>query len=417
MEEAPKEQRQYRGKRRRRDINTNQLEVRMRQPAVLIGMTPGCCPARWHLAPPTFASLQVIEQLRTLGLRGLLLRGAVWVAASEGGARLLDTLCFGNLDGGTGTASYVRSALNGPSEDGSNAVGTAAAASNEGEAPGPAGEAAAQGAAAQDAAAACDQAVRLSVDEAFFLVHALSVLCVHDGEAGGPGPAPELCEEVSAAPQQTSGRVLSPLGLPGLLPARGSVRILLLMRWKPRRCADGPGLPSCPAPAAELIIGKNVFTHCARPQALWRRLLGSRPDFLHLYLGYHHFRSKGWIPRTGLQYGVDLVLYCRHPALAHSEYSVLVVPLPPDAPDPLLAPPAAAGQHGGSARQQGGGAEAGAGGGAAALDGDEGGAPAPTCRPDLRRPALSWHDLQVANRLSAQAREREREREARLEAR
>lgn len=58
---------------------------------------------------------------------------------------------------------------------------------------------------------------------------------------------------------------------------------------------------------------------------------------------------QGWIPRTGLQYGADFVLYQRHPALAHSDYTVLVVPL-------------CSGQ----------------------------------------RPAPSWHDLQIANRLSAQ---------------
>jgi hypothetical protein len=61
------------------------------------------------------------------------------------------------------------------------------------------------------------------------------------------------------------------------------------------------------------------------------------------------FPHQGWIPRTGLQYGADFVLYQRHPALAHSDYTVLVVPL-------------------GSSQ----------------------------------RPAPSWHDLQIANRLSAQ---------------
>ena len=117
-------------------------------------------------------------------------------------------------------------------------------------------------------------------------------------------------------------------------------------------------------------------------QALWQALCAVRPDFLMVYLGYHHFRSKvlqpvsdagawwpprahactdgslslpatsqGWIARTGLQYGADMVLYRRHPALAHSEYSVLIIPRTPGV-----------------------------------------------------RPQLSWHDIQVSNRLSAQVR-------------
>ena len=58
---------------------------------------------------------------------------------------------------------------------------------------------------------------------------------------------------------------------------------------------------------------------------------------------------QGWIPRTGLQYGADFVLYQRHPALTHSDYTVLIVPLAPG-----------------------------------------------------QRPDLGWHDLQISNRLSTQ---------------
>ena len=94
--------------------------------------------------------------------------------------------------------------------------------------------------------------------------------------------------------------------------------------------------------------------------ALWLRLQKSRPDFLTLYLAYHHFRSKGWIPRTGLQYGVDFVLYQRHPALAHSDYSVLILPV-----------------EGSTQRTS-------------------------PAFPVQSRSTLCWHDLQVTNRLTAQ---------------
>ena len=128
-------------------------------------------------------------------------------------------------------------------------------------------------------------------------------------------------------------------------------------------------------------------------QALWQRLQQLRHDFFLLYLAYHHFRSKvrqgragamppgpatfalwrpviqaltclcplwllllllplpqGWIPRTGLQYGADFVLYQRHPALSHSDYTVIIIPLAPG-----------------------------------------------------QRPDLGWHDFQISNRLSTQA--------------
>jgi hypothetical protein len=37
--------------------------------------------------------------------------------------------------------------------------------------------------------------------------------------------------------------------------------------------------------------------------------------------------TQGWIPRSGLLYGVDYVVYALHPAAAHSHFSVLLLPL------------------------------------------------------------------------------------------
>ncbi len=85
----------------------------------------------------------------------------------------------------------------------------------------------------------------------------------------------------------------------------------------------------------------------------WRRFAARRPDFPLLYAAYQHFRGKGWLARTGLQYGADFTLYQKHPALCHSDYSVLVQT--PDMTDPRIA-----------------------------------------------RPPLSWHDMQITNRLTTQ---------------
>lgn len=193
--------------------------------------------------------LQLYEALKARELHGILLDAAVWICAEDDVIHKLDCLCLGNLDGGSETANYVKDLL---------------------------------------AAAKTDvkglKAVRLSLDEAFFMAYGLECLQVHD--------------------------VID--------------------------CAT-----------VKLDIDD-----------LWRRLQVARSDFLMLYLAYHHFRSKGWIPRTGLQYGVDFVLYQRHPALAHSDYSVLIQPIRNES---CTAGPVA-----------------------------------------LTRPALSWHDVQVSNRLTGQ---------------
>lgn len=92
--------------------------------------------------------MEVIDQLRgnlPHGLHALLLDGTCWVACDEAAVHSLNTLCLGNLDGGAGTAADVRQHL-----------------------------------AAAGEAVAGTAAVRLSLDEAFFMAHALRLLTVHD---------------------------------------------------------------------------------------------------------------------------------------------------------------------------------------------------------------------------------------------
>lgn len=53
-----------------------------------------------------------------------------------------------------------------------------------------------------------------------------------------------------------------------------------------------------------------------------------RPDdpFLIHYTVYHHFRSLGWVPRHGIKFGVDWILYQRGPVFDHSEFGIMVMP-------------------------------------------------------------------------------------------
>ncbi|KAF2021254.1 hypothetical protein BU24DRAFT_446312 [Aaosphaeria arxii CBS 175.79] len=49
-------------------------------------------------------------------------------------------------------------------------------------------------------------------------------------------------------------------------------------------------------------------------------------DFVMRYAVYHHFRSLGWVVRSGIKFAVDFLLYNRGPAFAHAEFSIMIIP-------------------------------------------------------------------------------------------
>ncbi|KAJ6164621.1 hypothetical protein N7470_003293 [Penicillium chermesinum] len=53
-----------------------------------------------------------------------------------------------------------------------------------------------------------------------------------------------------------------------------------------------------------------------------------QPDdpFLTSYVVYHHFRSLGWVVRSGVKFGTDYLLYNRGPVFSHAEFAVIIVP-------------------------------------------------------------------------------------------
>uniref|UniRef100_A0A3Q1LMA1 tRNA-splicing endonuclease subunit SEN2 n=1 Tax=Bos taurus TaxID=9913 RepID=A0A3Q1LMA1_BOVIN len=57
---------------------------------------------------------------------------------------------------------------------------------------------------------------------------------------------------------------------------------------------------------------------------LWNAFSTVQPTFRTTYMAYHHFRSKGWVPKPGLKYGTDLLLYRKGPPFYHASYSVIV---------------------------------------------------------------------------------------------
>lgn len=57
---------------------------------------------------------------------------------------------------------------------------------------------------------------------------------------------------------------------------------------------------------------------------LWTAFSEAQPGFRTTYMAYHHFRSKGWVPKPGLKYGTDLLLYRKGPPFYHASYSVII---------------------------------------------------------------------------------------------
>lgn len=54
--------------------------------------------------------------------------------------------------------------------------------------------------------------------------------------------------------------------------------------------------------------------------------LDSDDPFLVSYVVYHHYRSLGWIVRSGVKFGVDYLLYNRGPVFSHAEFALVVIP-------------------------------------------------------------------------------------------
>ena len=61
----------------------------------------------------------------------------------------------------------------------------------------------------------------------------------------------------------------------------------------------------------------------------WERFCLSKKNFSYYYAAYRHFRRIGWIPKSGVKYGVDYILYPSSTMLlgrkhVHAPYSVIV---------------------------------------------------------------------------------------------
>lgn len=59
--------------------------------------------------------------------------------------------------------------------------------------------------------------------------------------------------------------------------------------------------------------------------ALWSHFVSTSCHFVERYAAYSYYRSKGWVPKSGLKFGVDFLLYKEGPSSYHSTYAVIVL--------------------------------------------------------------------------------------------
>jgi tRNA-intron lyase len=70
-------------------------------------------------------------------------------------------------------------------------------------------------------------------------------------------------------------------------------------------------------------------------QALWDRCLALESNFIARYSTFHHCRGRGWLPKSGLKFGCDFLIYPMSMELAHAPYAVVVEPIDGHSMEPL----------------------------------------------------------------------------------
>lgn len=72
------------------------------------------------------------------------------------------------------------------------------------------------------------------------------------------------------------------------------------------------------------LVVKDENTKTPDLTEMWQVYSRRQKTFLPHYIAYHYYRSKGWVPKTGLKFGTDFLIYKEGPAFYHGSYSVIV---------------------------------------------------------------------------------------------
>ena len=78
---------------------------------------------------------------------------------------------------------------------------------------------------------------------------------------------------------------------------------------------------------AEAYRCLNLRDQAGAPLSLaraWTLFRAAQPNFVARYVAFHYFRARGWVPKSGIKFGVDYVVYRYGPRFHHSEFGVLL---------------------------------------------------------------------------------------------
>ncbi|XP_007654849.1 tRNA-splicing endonuclease subunit Sen2 isoform X2 [Ornithorhynchus anatinus] len=144
-------------------------------------------------------------------------------------------------------------------------------------------------------------------------------------ERAGPGPARQRrCEEEYVLVEETAS---SPRGEAETMEGQLGNRDKLVCRRNPFRIYEYLQLSLEEAFFLVYALGCLSISYKEEPLTitkLWEVFTVLQPTFRTTYMAYHYFRSKGWVPKVGLKYGTDLLLYRKGPPFYHASYSVVV---------------------------------------------------------------------------------------------
>ncbi|KIK49263.1 hypothetical protein CY34DRAFT_797219 [Suillus luteus UH-Slu-Lm8-n1] len=86
----------------------------------------------------------------------------------------------------------------------------------------------------------------------------------------------------------------------------------------------------------------NTFQNAHIPSSVPQLNAPSPPrfdnPFLVSYIAYHHYRSLGWVVKSGIKFCVDYLLYKRGPVFQHAEFAIVVIPVYEDPEDQANSP-------------------------------------------------------------------------------
>lgn len=86
----------------------------------------------------------------------------------------------------------------------------------------------------------------------------------------------------------------------------------------------------------------NTFQNAHIPSSVPQLNAPSLPrfdnPFLVSYIAYHHYRSLGWVVKSGIKFCVDYLLYKRGPVFQHAEFAIVVIPVYEDPEDQANSP-------------------------------------------------------------------------------